>query len=125
MNEGGASPAPVLLHFPVQVPADPRWFDAHFPGQPIVPGVVLLATLEAGCRAACGADGMLRAVRHLRFLVPVQAPLTLLASVSVRGDWLHCTLAVPAPCGDGPATDVLRAQLRFEAFRLGEGSATP
>ena len=103
------------LSFVIDVPADPRWFEAHFPGLPIVPGVVLLSALEAGCREAFAGLGMLAAVRHLRFLQPVRAPQVLRATVRVRGEWLHCTLALPdAGSPDGGAhADVLRAQLRF------------
>ena len=105
------------LQFVVDVPADPRWFDAHFPGQPLVPGVVLLAALEAGCRDALGGLGLgtLEAVRHLRFLQPVQAPQRLQAAVQVRGEWLHCALAMRVPGDSEAMVDVLRAQLRFAA----------
>ena len=105
------------LQFVVDVPADPRWFDAHFPGQPLVPGVVLLAALEAGCRDALGGLGLgtLEAVRHLRFLQPVQAPQRLQAAVQVRGEWLHCALAMRVPGDSEVMVDVLRAQLRFAA----------
>lgn len=95
--------------FDVHIPADPRWYHAHFPGQPIVPGVVLLAALQAGCRDALAHLGTLRAVRHLRFLQPVRAPATLQATVQVRGEWLHCALAARAGDDDVAAREAAGA----------------
>ncbi len=102
------------LVFELQLDAGAPWYDAHFPGLPIVPGVVLLDALQAGCRRAlaeslAGELAGLRAVRHLRFLAPVTAPLVLAARAVRRGEWWHCELAT----AEGAA--VLRAQLRFGA----------
>lgn len=135
------------IGFDVHIPADPRWYHAHFPGQPIVPGVVLLAALQAGCRDAHAHLhlGTLRAVRHLRFLQPVHAPATLRATVQVHGEWLHCALADPAgeqeaaepgvasssaptaSRGGGArrgSADVLRAQLQFDAVMASAADAS-
>jgi len=48
-------------------PADSAWFDGHFDGAPIVPGVAHLAL----ALAACQTDRILRGVRNVRFSNPI------------------------------------------------------
>jgi 3-hydroxyacyl-[acyl-carrier-protein] dehydratase len=68
------------------VPMTEPWTDAHFPGDPIVPGVLLLEGMAQTCglllRAAGPAEtrprvGRLAAVRDARFHVPVRPGDTL------------------------------------------------
>jgi len=58
----------------VQVPADHPAFAGHFPGQPLLPGVSLLAlVLEAalGDRALAAAVGQAPRLGAVKFLAPV------------------------------------------------------
>lgn len=48
-------------------PADSRWFDGHFDGAPILPGVAHLALALAASRS----DRILRGVRNVRFSNPI------------------------------------------------------
>lgn len=72
---------------PLVVAADHPAYAGHFPGQPILPGVVLLdAAVHAIAEAAGRADAPCQ-VRSAKFLSPVEpgAPLTLRASPAPAG----------------------------------------
>ena len=99
--------APADLQFEIVVESGARWQAAHFPGRPLVPGVVLLQHLQDGCSNAGAPLGTLLEIRQVRFIAPVVAPARLQVAARKSGDWLHCTAFV-----DGGAV-VLRAQLRF------------
>ena len=82
------------------IAADHPAFDGHFPGTPVLPGVVLLdETIHALERAAGGAPGCWRvsSVKFLRAVAPGEA-LTLehepLASGAIRFSLLSAGLAV-------------------------------
>jgi 3-hydroxyacyl-[acyl-carrier-protein] dehydratase len=54
-----------------RVSADHPCFDGHFPGHPIVPGVMLLAIVEAQARAFLGASWRISGVPVAKFLTPI------------------------------------------------------
>lgn len=57
-------------HHRASVPADHPCLAGHFPGNPVVPAVVLLELVAEAARAALG-DVRIVAVRSAKFLVPV------------------------------------------------------
>jgi len=65
----------------LDVPAEHPAFEGHFPGHPILPGVVLLAELIAAVRAATGSAAREWRVESAKFASPV-APGTRLALLS-------------------------------------------
>ncbi|MCE5265463.1 MAG: hypothetical protein LLG97_18270 [Deltaproteobacteria bacterium] len=59
----------------VRFPADSDWFSGHFPGNPIVPGIALIALAEEAVVQQERCDGRSVAivgVRRVRFRLPVQ-----------------------------------------------------
>jgi 3-hydroxymyristoyl/3-hydroxydecanoyl-(acyl carrier protein) dehydratase len=86
----------------VEIPADSPWFSGHFPGRPILPGVVWLYATAEVVRSFVRRDGRALDVagfRNVRFLTPVQGAAR--ASVVV-----------------GPAARAGADELRFEV-RIG------
>ena len=91
---------PEMLSRRVAVPHDHPAFAGHFPGQPLLPGVVLLGeVLEVLMREAPEAVGTQPCVSAVKFLAPVRPG----ASLEIR--W-----TAPGP-----------QRLRFEVWRHGEG----
>jgi 3-hydroxymyristoyl/3-hydroxydecanoyl-(acyl carrier protein) dehydratase len=62
------------MRFTIRVPADLKYFDGHFVGDPIVPGVAqIVALAEEGARRAfpdLGANAGLRRVKFMEALRP-------------------------------------------------------
>lgn len=78
------------------VPADHAILRGHFPGAPLVPGVLLLEAVRRACERVCDAQFTIAEVRDVRFARPLvpDAPATLDAVVSnadgyleVEGSW--------------------------------------
>src|SRR5688500_1981729 len=73
------------MHFPVpvSVPADHPCLAGHFPGHPLVPGVVILEGVIAAIEAANGTLGALRLpqVKFVRPLLPEQT-----ATIELEGE---------------------------------------
>jgi 3-hydroxymyristoyl/3-hydroxydecanoyl-(acyl carrier protein) dehydratase len=91
-----------MLRAQVTVPRDHPAFEGHFPGDPLLPGVVLLSeVLEVllADPAACAAIGAQPRIGAVKFLAPVRP----LARLEIR--W--------TPPGDG--------RLRFEVWRHAPG----
>ena len=53
------------------IPADHPCLTGHFPGQPIVPAVVLLEQVEFALRQALGATARLNGLPNVKFLNPL------------------------------------------------------
>ena len=88
----------------VDIPSDSPWFSGHFPGRPVLPGVVWLFAAAEVVRESARRDG--RAVevggfRNVRFRTRVER-------------------AVQAAIAVGPATGARPGELRFEVRIDGE-----
>ncbi len=72
---------------PLRIASNHPAYDGHFPGHPLLPGVVLLAEALAAIEAESGppADGWI--VENAKFLIPVQpgTELTLLHEARAGG----------------------------------------
>ena len=51
----------------MRIPPDSRWFDGHFDGAPILPGIAHIALAVE----ACANRARLRAIRDVRFNKPI------------------------------------------------------
>ncbi len=54
------------------VPADFSWFEGHFPGEPILPGIAQLWLAIRNGRALTGHAGQPTAIQQLKFKVPIR-----------------------------------------------------
>ncbi|WP_186441035.1 hypothetical protein [Desulfamplus magnetovallimortis] len=46
-------------------------FQGHFPGQPVLPGIVMIQTLQLMCEKITGKNARLQSIKDSRFMVPV------------------------------------------------------
>lgn len=75
--DGPAAVSGGVLRQVLHTPADLRWFEGHFPGQPILPGIVQLKwAIEAAAQLA-DAPSELRMIEQLKFKQPVRPGTTL------------------------------------------------
>ena len=51
----------------IHIPSDSPWFDGHFPGEPILPGVAQIGMVFDAIRKAHNQDLMISGVRRVRF----------------------------------------------------------
>ena len=51
----------------IRVPSDSPWFDGHFPGEPILPGVAQIGMVFDAIRKARNPDLKISSVRRVRF----------------------------------------------------------
>jgi 3-hydroxymyristoyl/3-hydroxydecanoyl-(acyl carrier protein) dehydratase len=51
----------------IHVPSDSPWFDGHFPGEPILPGVAQIGMVLDAIRKARNEDLKISSVRRVRF----------------------------------------------------------
>jgi 3-hydroxymyristoyl/3-hydroxydecanoyl-(acyl carrier protein) dehydratase len=74
----------------LRVPADLEYFAGHFPGAPVLPGVVQLDWSVRLGRERLALAARFRAVEQLKFLVPIgpEARITLVLGVSRGGERL-------------------------------------
>jgi 3-hydroxymyristoyl/3-hydroxydecanoyl-(acyl carrier protein) dehydratase len=76
-----AIPVTASKRFSFTVPADHPSLPGHFPGQPVVPGAVMLAELAHGAAQALGAGTRVSGFPAVKFLSPLrpgqQAEVTL------------------------------------------------
>ena len=67
------------------VPADHPCFAGHFPGHPIVPGVLLLELVLEALREHCGALSMTR-ISEVKFLAPLPPETRFSIALEAAGD---------------------------------------
>ncbi|APR03605.1 3-hydroxylacyl-ACP dehydratase [Thauera chlorobenzoica] len=77
------------------VPPDHPAFAGHFPGRPVLPGVVLLAWALEALEAATGWPATACDIASAKFLCPVGpgTPLTLRHTLQPSGTWRFDVLA--------------------------------
>jgi 3-hydroxymyristoyl/3-hydroxydecanoyl-(acyl carrier protein) dehydratase len=81
-----SSSPPVAAQVSVGVPATLRYFDGHFPGDPIVPGVAQLGPLaETQARRAWPDLGAVTSVKRLKFMQALRPEDTLKLSLKRAG----------------------------------------
>lgn len=56
------------------VPADLDWFRGHFPGRPVLPGIVQVHWAVLACQALYGLPGDPREIKQLKFKRVVEPP---------------------------------------------------
>jgi len=59
------------IELEIEVPADSRWFEGHFPGFAILPGVVQIGWAAHFGHALCGFGPGVRAMEHIKFKRPI------------------------------------------------------
>ena len=73
MNSVDPAHSPAVLRVPFQVPPDHPALAGHFPGHPMVPGVLLLdRVLDVVALQAIGAGADLRRLPQVKFSGPLQ-----------------------------------------------------
>ncbi|MDH3547726.1 MAG: hypothetical protein OEQ16_00080 [Gammaproteobacteria bacterium] len=70
----------------LEVSSDLCWFRGHFPGQPVLPGIVQLHWATLVCRALYGFTNVPHEVKRLKFKKVVVPPRTLELVVSQQGE---------------------------------------
>jgi 3-hydroxyacyl-[acyl-carrier-protein] dehydratase len=75
--------SPGVVEARLEIPRDHPAFEGHFPGQPILPGVVLLAEALGAIEAATGNPPHAWTISSAKFLQPVE-PGTSLTLALVR-----------------------------------------
>jgi 3-hydroxymyristoyl/3-hydroxydecanoyl-(acyl carrier protein) dehydratase len=71
----------------LDIAEDLPWFQGHFPGQPVLPGMVQLHWAVLVCRALYGFDGVPREVKRLKFKNVLVPPRTAELLVTRRGEY--------------------------------------
>ena len=70
----------------LDIAGDLSWFQGHFPGQPVLPGIVQLHVAVLVCRALYGFDDAPQEVKRLKFKNVVIPPRTLELLVVRKGE---------------------------------------
>lgn len=73
-----------VLMADVWVPAESRWFDGHFPGNPVLPGIAQLAMVGELIQAALGRSARVLEVSRVRFKQMILPDDRLLVSAEPR-----------------------------------------
>jgi len=87
MTLGPEQPAPLTRQ--VSVPADSPWFDGHFPGDPLLPGIAQMHFVMETLRASLGKDVRLTGLKRVRFKRVVRPGETIAVSVEPVPDKPH------------------------------------
>jgi 3-hydroxymyristoyl/3-hydroxydecanoyl-(acyl carrier protein) dehydratase len=74
---GPAAAASGVLRQVLHTPADLPWFQGHFPGQPILPGIVQLKWAIEAAAQLVDAPGGLHGIQQLKFKQPIRPGTTL------------------------------------------------
>lgn len=93
-------------------------FDGHFPGHPVLPGVVLLAEVLAGVERCLGKPADRILIRSAKFHAPV-APGSTISVQLVSGEGEGGAIAFTASCND---TRVASGILALEATAAAGGT---
>ena len=94
------------------IPADHPAFAGHFPGQPILPGVLLLQRVMSLAQAEFGRSLATCALRNVKFIAPVM-PGDRLRMELVQTSPEHCSFSVHiVQAGVAPAVLACSGQLR-------------
>jgi 3-hydroxymyristoyl/3-hydroxydecanoyl-(acyl carrier protein) dehydratase len=72
-----SSPGPGSIHITVELSADNPWLEGHFPGRPVLPGVVQLRWAITLAKHLWPQLGEVGAVSNLKFQKPVLPPAAL------------------------------------------------
>jgi 3-hydroxymyristoyl/3-hydroxydecanoyl-(acyl carrier protein) dehydratase len=75
-HDGTSAGPDAVVILDVHVPADLRYLDGHFPGQPIVPGVAQLLLVERAIRRAFPDLGPTAGLKALKFMNEVPRGVT-------------------------------------------------
>lgn len=75
----------------VHVPSTSPWFDGHFPGEPVLPGVAQLGMVHDVVNAVLDGKFKIVSVRRIRFkrIVRPEDPLTVIVTPSQREAWTY------------------------------------
>ena len=60
-------PSPTTMNRQVAFPAQSTWFQGHFPGDPVLPGIAQLHLVEETIRAVLGQEIRLVGLKRVRF----------------------------------------------------------
>lgn len=109
---------PILSHW--EVPADHAVFAGHFPGQPVVPGALLLSWLFANVQRTSGM--VVKEIREARFL-SAALPGTVLESRTLAGS-VATRFVILAASSLEPGSETTRL-LASGSFILADGDLKP
>lgn len=93
----GEHHAPGRVALELRVPEDLCYFDGHFPGLPILPGVVQVDWSVRLARARLPLEGEFSAARNLKFVSLVTPNTRLTLELEVNAD--HTQLSFAYACG--------------------------
>ena len=105
IGEITASDGSVTL--PIRVPKGLRYFDGHFPGDPIVPGVAQLLLVEEGVRRVFSDLDRPTSIRRVKFSQRIGPGAELSLNLTRADDAVRFILSDPA------GVEVSRGSLRY------------
>jgi 3-hydroxymyristoyl/3-hydroxydecanoyl-(acyl carrier protein) dehydratase len=116
MNDAGQGITPVVNTMRVSVPHDHACFPGHFPGQPILPGVLLLQRVMSLAQTSLAQALDVCTIYNVKFLAAVspgdQLELRLVSAHCLEHKFtVHVVQAEGA--ADGPAVLACSGQLRI------------
>jgi len=86
LQEGGAEAR-------VHVPADCLFFEGHFPGDPILPGVAQVVLVTSVLRRVVEGPVRVASIRRVKFTAPVRPGMDLVLRLLREGPRVHWRLA--------------------------------
>jgi 3-hydroxymyristoyl/3-hydroxydecanoyl-(acyl carrier protein) dehydratase len=78
-----------------RIPEGASWYDGHFPGAPLLPGLAQLALVETLIRRLLGPQAWIRSLSRVRFrqMLPPGTPLTITVVPRRQGSEFHFKIA--------------------------------